>query len=291
VRFVRLPAVAGSGDLRLRPKACVINHKRDRDQFMAATSRQSDFPKQLLMECISKSQSRLEFWIELIQSIGAQRMAEVGVYRGDFATVVLQRCECLTRYYMIDPWRHLNEWNKPANHNDSVLGEFFQEAKSKTDFAAARRVILRGKTTEVIDQITDGELDLAYIDADHTLKGIAIDLIRVYPKVAAGGFLGGDDFTRSVWEHKTSFEPTLVFPFAVYFAEAVGATIYALPYSQFCLQKTNCEQFTFVDLTGQYDDVGLRDQFTPEKLLKLIIGERFPRLLRVARKTRELLLR
>jgi hypothetical protein len=59
-----------------------------------------------------------------------------------------------------------------------------------------------------------------------------------------------------------------VFPFAVYFAEAVGATIYALPYSQFCLQKTKCEEFTFVHLTGQYDDVGLRDQFTPEKLLK-----------------------
>jgi len=164
---------------------------------MAATPRQSDFPKQLLTECISKSQSRLEFWVELIQSMGAQRMAEVGVYRGDFATVVLQRCECLSRYYMIDPWRHLNEWNKPANHNDSVLAEFFQEAKAKTDFAAARRVILRGKTTEVIDQIIDGELDLAYIDADHTLKGIAIDLIRVYPKVRAGGFLGGDDFTSN----------------------------------------------------------------------------------------------
>jgi hypothetical protein len=83
------------------------------------------------------------------------------------------------------------------------------------------------------DQIADGGLDFAYIDADHTLKGIAIDLIRVYPKVRSGGFLGGDDFTRSVWEHNTRFEPTLVFPFAVYFAEAVGATIYALPYSQF----------------------------------------------------------
>ena len=257
---------------------------------MAAISRQPDLPEHLLTKCISKSQSRLEFWVELIRSIGVQRMAEVGVYRGDFASVVLQRCECLTRYYMIDPWRHLNEWNKPANHDDSVLGEFFQEAKAKTEFAAARRVILRGKTTEVIDQIPDGELDLAYIDADHTLKGIAIDLIRVYPKVRAGGFLGGDDFTRSIWEHETSFEPTLVFPFAVYFAEAVGATIYALPYSQFCLQKTGLTQFAFVDLTGQYDDAGLRGQFTTEKLLKLIIGERLPRLMQAAKKTRKLLL-
>jgi hypothetical protein len=152
-------------------------------------------------------------------------------------------------------------------------------------------VILRGKTTEVIDQINDSELDLAYIDADHTLKGIAIDLIRVYPKVRVGGFLGGDDFTRSVWEHKTSFEPTLVFPFAVYFTEAVGATIYALPHAQFCIQKTTGTQFAFIDLTGQYDDVSLRGQFAPEKLLKLAMGERFPRLSQAARKTKELFLR
>jgi methyltransferase family protein len=258
---------------------------------MAATARSPEFleqPQRLLTDCISRSQSRLEFWVELIRSLGVQRMSEIGVYRGDFAAFVLQRCECLTRYYMIDPWRHLTDWNKPANQDDSLLAEFFSEAKIKTDFAAARRVILRGKTTEVIDQIADGELDLAYIDADHTLKGISIDLIRVYPKVRDGGFLGGDDFTSSIWEHGTSFEPTLVFPFAVYFAEAVGATIYALPYSQFCIQKTVCPQFAFIDLTGQYLDVGLRCQFDPRKLLKLVAGERFPRLMRVARKAGKL---
>jgi hypothetical protein len=243
---------------------------------MAATFRQPDLPEQLLTTCISKSQSRVDFWVEFIRSIGVQRMAEVGVWRGDFATEV---------------WRHLNDWNKPANQDDAVLGEFLRETRAKTDFAAAKRFILRGKTTEVIEQIRNSELDLAYIDADHTLKGIAIDLIRVYPKVRTGGFLGGDDFARSVWEHKTTFEPTLVFPFAVYFAEAVGATIYALPYSQFCLQKGNGAQFAFVDLTGEYDDVSLRNQFTPEKLLKITMWERFPRLMRVVRKTRDSLLR
>jgi hypothetical protein len=258
---------------------------------MTATSRQLDLPEQLLTKCISKSQSRVGLWAEFIQSIGVQRMAEIGVYRGDFATSMLQRCECLTAYYMIDPWRHLTNWNKPANHDDAVLGEFFRETKAKTDFADTKRVILRGTTTEVIEEITDGELDFAYIDADHTLKGIAIDLIRVYAKVRNGGFLGGDDFTRSVWEHNTTFEPTLVFPFAVYFAEAVGATIYALPYSQFCLHKAACAQFAFVDLTGKYDDVDLRNQFTLEKLIKITMWERFPHLMQVVRKTRDLLLK
>ena len=157
-----------------------------------------------------------------------------------------------------------------------MLGQFLRETKTKTDFAATR-FILPGKTNEVGSCLY--------------LKGIAIDLIRVHPKVRTGGSLGGDDFARSVWEHKTTFEPTLVVPFAVYFAEAVGATIYALPYSQFCLQKGNGAQFAFVALTGEYDDVSLRNQFTPERLLKITMWERFPRLKRVVRKTRDSLLR
>jgi predicted O-methyltransferase YrrM len=258
---------------------------------MAVRPLELDFPTQVLRTAAANSQSRTELWISIIQSLGVQRMAEIGVYRGDFAAEILRACESLKTYYMIDPWRHLSDWNKPANHENATLQQFFQETKAKTDFADSKRVILRGKTVEVMDQIADGALDFAYVDADHTLKGITIDLIRVYPKIRAGGFLGGDDFTRSVWEHKTKFEPTLVFPFAVYFAEAVGATIYALPYSQFCIHKGNGEQFSFVDLTGQYDDIGLKNQFTPEKLLKLTVAERFPRAMRAARRVRSALRR
>jgi len=257
---------------------------------MGSTPGQSDSTEELLRRC-SQSSSRLDLWVELTRSMGVRRMAEIGVYRGDFAAAVLQRCDSLTAYYMVDPWRHLPDWNKPANQDNAQMEAFFQEAKAKTDFAEAKRIILRGKTTEVIDQIPDGDLDLAYIDGDHTLRGIAVDLLRVYSKVRAGGFVGGDDFTRSVWEHKTSFEPTLVFPFAVYFAEAVGATIYALPFSQFCLRKTDGNQFAFVDLTGQYQEIGLRDQFAPEKVLKLMMWERFPLLMRATRKIRHALLR
>jgi hypothetical protein len=109
--------------------------------------------------------------------------------------------------------------------------------------------------------------------------------------VRVGGFIGGDDFTPSVWEHNTSFEPTLVFPFAVYFAEAVGATIYGLPHSQFVLQKTERASFSFVDLTGQYPVAGLRDQFAPQRIFKLFARERIPRLAQLAAKAKSSLRR
>ena len=243
--------------------------------------------KELIEGCISASASRIEFWAEFIRRAEIRSVVEVGVWKGDFAAEMLRRCDGLKKYYMIDPWRHLADWNKPSNQADDTLDRFFEMTKAKTDFAKERRVILRGKTTEVVDQIEDGELDFAYIDGDHTLKGVAIDMIRLYPKIRTGGFLGGDDFSRTIWPHKTPFEPTLVFPFAVYFAEAVGATIYSLPNVQFCLHKTEQRAFGFVDLVGQYDDLSLRNQVAPEKMLKLILGERFPRLSGLFRKIRQ----
>jgi hypothetical protein len=41
---------------------------------------------------------------------------------------------------------------------------------------------LRGKTTEVIDKIPDASLDIVYIDGDHMLRGITIDLCQSPPR-------------------------------------------------------------------------------------------------------------
>lgn len=176
---------------------------------------------------------------------------------------------------MIDPWRHLDDWNKPANKQDDRFEEFLLETQSKTDFASDKRVILRGKTTEVVEKIADEELDFAYIDGDHTLKGISIDLIRIFSKIKDGGWIGGDDFSNSVWQHSTKFEPTLVFPFAVYFAEAVDAVIYGLPNSQFLIAKDKTQSFDFIDLTGDYQNVNLKEQFNPDKILQQKKKEKF----------------
>ena len=213
-----------------------------------------------IQECLKGTNSRLDFWINFLNSTDIHNMVEVGVYKGDFAQKLLKYCDSIKQYYMIDPWRHLDDWNKPANTLSNLFEQFFLETISKTNFAADKRIILRGKTTEVIEQIPDGALDFAYIDGDHTLKGITIDLICVFPKIRDGGWIGGDDFSKTIWQHPTKFEPTLVFPFAVYFAEAAGARIYALPNSQFLMQKNSKKTFAFVDLTNNYGNTSLREQ-------------------------------
>jgi len=209
---------------------------------------------------LSGAPSRAELWTRFVAESGAATVAEIGVYRGQFAAKLLDGCPGISTYYMIDPWRNLADWNKPANKSDDVFAKFFDESMERTAAHESQRVVLRGTTTEVIDRIPDGSLDFAYIDGDHTLRGITIDLTKVFPKVRDGGWIGGDDFAPSIWQHDTSYEPTLVFPYAVHFAEAVGVRIYALPHRQFLMQKRPDLGFAFVDLTGRYGSVDIKTQ-------------------------------
>jgi len=201
--------------------------------------------------------TRTGLWTRVLKTIQARSMAEVGVWKGDFASDILRACPELTRYTMIDPWARLPDWNKPFNVAPEAFDAVHAEAMAKTAFAADRVQVLRGRTLEVIDQIPDGSLDFAYIDGDHTLRGITIDLIRLLPKIREGGFIGGDDFLNTPWQHDARFEPTLVCPFSIYFAEAMGLPIAGLPMNQFLIQKRADIGFSFLDTTGDYRDLSL----------------------------------
>jgi hypothetical protein len=233
-----------------------------------------------LVQITQNATSRVDIWVEFINSRKITTFAEIGVWRGEFAEAILSRCRSIERYYMLDPWRHLEEWNKPSNVSDIEFSQIFEEAMQRTAFAANKRIVLRDKTRDAIKSIPNGDLDAAYIDGDHTLRGITIDLLSIYEKITPRGFLMGDDFARSVWQHSTDYEPTLVFPMAVYFAEGKGDKIFGLPHDQFLIQKSgDHEEFEFEDLTGKYELTMLRRQFLQgpkrrsNKILDRLVGK------------------
>ena len=207
---------------------------------------------------IAGASSRFDLWLRLLRTHPMECAAEIGVWKGDFAEVILSNFRNLTKYYMIDPWAQLADWNKPFNVDDRTFEGVYAEALLKTDFAASRRIVLRGRTSAVIDEIPDQSLDFAYIDGDHTLRGITMDLVQVLPKIKEGGLIGGDDFVNKPWQHGAAYEPTLVCPFAVCFAEAMRLPFVALPHKQFLIQKAADTSFSFIDLTGTYSDLSLK---------------------------------
>lgn len=234
--------------------------------------------KETLLKLIEKSQNRVMFCIELINEFNLNAVAEIGVYKGDFAKQLLEKSNGIKTYTMIDPWRNLSDWNKPCNKDNNSFENFYKETINKTDFAKEKRKVLRGKTTEVIDELEDESFDFVYIDGDHTLRGITIDLINFWPKLKPNGFIVGDDFSPSIWQHNREFEPTMVFPFAVYFAEAVNTKIFGLNFNQFLIAKNQTE-FQFIDLTsGKYKNLELRTQFNnmPNRTIKQLIQKNIP---------------
>lgn len=212
--------------------------------------------------------TRLDFWAAFLNRTGVGAMAELGVWEGDYARAMLERCPGIERYFLIDPWRQLPSWNKPFNLSDSHFAGVLAKAKAAVAGAGEKAIFLRGTTTEVIDEIADGSLDFVYIDGDHTLRGVSIDLICAWSKLRVGGWLGGDDLTPSIWQHGGRYEPSLVFPFAIHFAEAMGASIYTLPGSQFVMVKRPGRNFRFIDLAGGYGDTSLNAHLALPTILR-----------------------
>lgn len=201
--------------------------------------------------------TRVGLWKNVLQAADARNVAEFGVWRGNFAKQILEGCGFIERYYMVDPWAHLPDWNRAKNFQTENFDAIFEEAMAATAFAAQKLCVLRGRTKDVIHQIPDQSLDFAYIDGDHTLRGVTIDLIRVLPKMKPGGIIGGDDFVPKPWPQSPKFEPTMVCPYSIYFAEACDLPIFALPDDQFLIQNRTESGFSFTDLTGNYGDISL----------------------------------
>lgn len=220
-----------------------------------------------LNDLLLESDDRFTFWANFINEYGLRSIVEIGVYRGEFTEYILKHCPSIQKYYLIDPWRHLNGWNKPANTTDNEFNNFFKETIERTSFASSKLIILRGMTIDVIHNIPDDSVDLIYVDGDHTLKGITIDLLNAWNKAKSLGFVAGDDFTPTIWQHSNRFEPSLIFPFAKYFAEALNKSIYGLPFNQFVISKSS-NKYEFFDLNqGQYKNDSLLEQLQDFKNL------------------------
>jgi len=218
----------------------------------------------LMLPSLLSARDRFHLWETVIGTVQPRAMAEIGVWKGEFAARILSACPSVQSYYMVDPWASLPDWNKPWNVDSVTFADVYAEAMAVTEFAAGRRKVLRGRTTEVVPEIPDDSLDFVYVDGDHTLRGISIDLITMWDKVRPGGLIGGDDLCPSIWQHERNFEPTLIFPFVVYFAEARRAPIYLLDHYQFLIQKPDGpSDFSCIDLTGgRYSERSLRRQLS-----------------------------
>lgn len=160
------------------------------------------------MEPLSKLDSRFKIgsWFHKnVANKGEAKIAEIGVFRGWYAKDMITQIEP-KEYWGIDMWRY--------DLPDSIhIGEDFQRegylatlntlkcfvGSSNTGIPQARLIVSDSITAAKL--FPDGYFDMVYIDADHSHKGVALDMIHWLPKVRLGGVLGGHDYVSSVKEH------------------------------------------------------------------------------------------
>lgn len=130
--------------------------------------------------------SREETLPGVFTDLGYKIGAEIGVRRGEYSKVLLEKVPDL-KLYCIDPWtvmsRTYNEYRQNRNREITfaALAEYNAEILVKT-------------SEEALKDIPDGHLDFVYIDGLHDFNNIMYDIIGWSRKVRSGGIVSGHDY-------------------------------------------------------------------------------------------------
>jgi hypothetical protein len=125
---------------------------------------------------------------------------EVGVQTGHFSEHILAHWGG-KRLYSVDPWREFGkEYSDVSNVSNDRHEQFYQQTVAKLSRFGQRSVVMRLTSREAAEHFQNGQLDFAYLDAQHHYEAVKDDIALWYPKIRAGGILAGHDYmdgTRS----------------------------------------------------------------------------------------------
>ena len=129
---------------------------------------------------------------------------EIGVWRGQFSHILLEELDPKV-LYLIDPWAVQpdaaggaslaggQDGNRMDQIYSAVVNQFSEEVEQ------GKVVILRDYSVAALGKFADGEIDFAYLDADHSFDGVLADLEALLPKLRVGGVVMLDDYHQKGW--------------------------------------------------------------------------------------------
>ena len=154
------------------------------------------------------SSSRFDYWEQFLKIAGIKVMAEIGVWKGDFAYRILEGCDFIERYYMVDPWA-LPESDRvlfPHLKSGATIGVDGTVVTTQQDLDRVyiavvdrfaddpRAVVSRSTSVDAAQTIDDASLDWIYVDGSHYYDDVLDDLTAWRPKLDSSGVIFGDDY-------------------------------------------------------------------------------------------------
>lgn len=145
----------------------------------------------------------------LIFPVGG-RGVEIGVWKGDFSSRVLQ-LRRPAELHLVDPWvfaphfpRRLYGGKDASSQND--MDKIFSSVQRR--FSEIPAVTIHRRTSaEAAGSFPDQYFDWVYIDGDHSYDAVLSDLQAWYLKVKSGGVIVLDDY---LWRDEADVESVRV---------------------------------------------------------------------------------
>jgi Methyltransferase domain len=120
-----------------------------------------------------------------------QTGAEVGVQAGGMREFTLRHWPSCTQFYLVDLWKHQDNYHDYANVDDQEQEKTFGAAKTALQPYQNKTIFLRMSSIEGASHVPDQSLDFVYIDARHDYCGVTEDLNAYWPKLRPGGIISG----------------------------------------------------------------------------------------------------
>ena len=113
---------------------------------------------------------------------------EVGVYQGEHAKIMLERLN-IYQLVLIDPYLPFKDVGIDVDPSETfkIAENAVAPYKDKVCFTKFRSI-------DAAKTLANESLDFCYIDANHEYDYVKQDIEAYYPKVKAGGVLGGHNF-------------------------------------------------------------------------------------------------
>ena len=160
---------------------------------------------------MSEARLRANEILRRFEGIGPKVVgAEVGVAVGQTSECLLLNSKI--SLYMVDSWAgeedqtesYRNSGDGHAHYSKGEQDAHMREALEVTEFAAARRTVIRAPSVSAARTLQDASLDFVFIDAGHDYESVRDDIQAWLPKVKPGGWLSGHDYghfpTGATWE-------------------------------------------------------------------------------------------
>jgi hypothetical protein len=176
--------------------------------------------------------SRLELISDLLNRNSSTCILEIGVWKGDLTEYLLENVPTISNFHLLDPWESLSNWNKPYNISNDDFQAIYEQCMKRLQ-PYSKKVTVHRSTSLEVRASSMPKFDTIYIDGDHTLRGITIDLLKAKELVAKNGIIICDDYcTNTVYQHGMDYEPTFVHPYVDYFCEANNWKCIPLQFNQ-----------------------------------------------------------